>query len=30
MEKLGFRSRVDIVRYAIDRGWLPEPGDNVN
>jgi DNA-binding NarL/FixJ family response regulator len=25
MEKLGFRSRVDIVRYAIDRGWLPQP-----
>ena len=22
MEKLGLRSRVDIVRYAIDRGWL--------
>jgi DNA-binding NarL/FixJ family response regulator len=28
MEKLGFRSRVDIVRYAIDRGWLPQPGEN--
>jgi DNA-binding NarL/FixJ family response regulator len=22
MEKLGLRSRVDIVRYAVDRGWL--------
>jgi DNA-binding NarL/FixJ family response regulator len=22
MEKLGLRSRVDIVRYAMDRGWL--------
>jgi DNA-binding NarL/FixJ family response regulator len=22
MEKLGLRSRVDIVRFAIDRGWL--------
>jgi DNA-binding NarL/FixJ family response regulator len=28
MEKLGFRSRVDIVRYAINRGWLPQPGEN--
>jgi DNA-binding NarL/FixJ family response regulator len=24
MEKLGFRSRVDVVRYAADRGWLQE------
>jgi DNA-binding NarL/FixJ family response regulator len=30
MDKLGFRSRVDIVRYAIDRGWMPEPGDRLN
>lgn len=30
MEKLGFRSRVDIVRYAIDRGWLPQPGENTD
>ena len=22
MEKLGFRSRVDVVRYAMDSGWL--------
>jgi DNA-binding NarL/FixJ family response regulator len=22
MEKLGFRSRVDVVRYAADQGWL--------
>ncbi len=22
MEKLGFRSRVDVVRYAMDKGWL--------
>jgi DNA-binding NarL/FixJ family response regulator len=22
MEKLGFRSRVDLVRYAVGRGWL--------
>jgi DNA-binding NarL/FixJ family response regulator len=27
MEKLGLRSRVDIVRCAVDRGWLmPSPG----
>ena len=25
MEKLDFRSRVDVVRYAADRGWLGEP-----
>ena len=25
MEKLGFRSRVDVVRYAADQGWLQEP-----
>ena len=24
MEKLGFRSRVDVVRYAADQGWLRE------
>jgi len=24
MEKLGFRSRVDVVRYAASRGWLQE------
>ena len=24
MEKLGFRSRVDVVRYAADHGWLKE------
>ena len=22
MEKLGFKSRVDVVRYAVSRGWL--------
>jgi DNA-binding NarL/FixJ family response regulator len=22
MEKLGFRSRVDVLRYALDKGWL--------
>ena len=22
MEKLGYRSRVDLVRYAADQGWL--------
>jgi DNA-binding NarL/FixJ family response regulator len=22
MEKLGFRSRVDVIRYAMDNGWL--------
>jgi DNA-binding NarL/FixJ family response regulator len=22
MEKLGLHSRVDIVRYAMDHGWL--------
>jgi len=25
MEKLGLRSRVDIVRHAMDRGWLDAP-----
>jgi len=25
LEKLGLRSRVDIVRYAMDRGWLTPP-----
>jgi DNA-binding NarL/FixJ family response regulator len=25
LEKLGIRSRADIVRYAIQRGWLQEP-----
>ena len=24
MEKLALRSRVDIVRYAIERGWMRE------
>jgi len=24
MEKLGFHSRVDVVRYAADQGWLKE------
>jgi DNA-binding NarL/FixJ family response regulator len=24
MEKLGFRSRVDVVRYGADQGWLKE------
>ena len=24
MEKLGFRSRVDVVRYAMDKGWLSD------
>ncbi len=24
MEKLGLRSRADLVRYAIRRGWLHE------
>jgi DNA-binding NarL/FixJ family response regulator len=23
-EKLGLRSRADLVRYAIDQGWLAE------
>ena len=22
MDKLGFRSRVELVGYAVDRGWL--------
>jgi DNA-binding NarL/FixJ family response regulator len=22
MEKLGYRSRVELVRYAADQGWL--------
>jgi len=26
MEKLGLRSRVDIVRYAVDHGWLSPKG----
>lgn len=26
MEKLGLRSRVDIVRHASERGWLTPPG----
>jgi len=25
MEKLGFRSRAEIVRYALQQGWLQEP-----
>jgi DNA-binding NarL/FixJ family response regulator len=24
MEKLGFKTRVDVVRYAAGKGWLPE------
>jgi DNA-binding NarL/FixJ family response regulator len=24
MEKLGFKTRVDVVRYAASKGWLPE------
>ena len=24
MEKLGFHSRVDVVRYAAEQGWLGE------
>jgi len=24
MEKLGFRTRVDVVRHAISKGWLPD------
>ncbi len=24
MEKLGFHSRVDVIRYAADKGWLTE------
>ena len=24
MEKLGFKSRVDVVRHAASKGWLPE------
>jgi DNA-binding NarL/FixJ family response regulator len=28
MEKLGLRSRVDIVRHAMDRGWLAPPAKN--
>jgi DNA-binding NarL/FixJ family response regulator len=24
VEKLGLRSRADLVRYAIERGWLDE------
>lgn len=28
MEKLGLRSRVDIVRHAMDRGWLVPPAKN--
>ena len=26
MEKLGFHSRVEVVRYAADQGWLTEQG----
>ena len=26
MEKLGLKSRVDIIRVAAERGWLPAPG----
>ena len=29
VEKLGLRSRVDIVRYAADQGWTAEKGDGV-
>ncbi len=25
MEKLGFQSRVELVRYAVNKGWLSEP-----
>ena len=25
MEKLGLKSRTDVVRYAAQRGWLSEP-----
>ena len=25
MEKLGFRTRVELVRYAVSKGWLEEP-----
>ena len=24
MEKLGFKSRVDVVRHAASKGWLPD------
>jgi len=24
MEKLGFKTRVDVVRYAANRGWLTD------
>ncbi len=26
LEKLGFRSRTDLVRYALQRGWLSSEG----
>jgi len=26
MRKLGFRSRIDVVRYAVLKGWLQDPG----
>ncbi len=25
MEKLGFRSRVDVIRFAVSKGWLSDP-----
>jgi DNA-binding NarL/FixJ family response regulator len=27
LEKLRLRSRVDIVHYAMERGWLISPGN---
>jgi two-component system, NarL family, response regulator NreC len=27
LEKLGMRSRVDIVRYVVRRGWLSDPDE---
>lgn len=27
LEKLGVRGRIDIVRYAVTRGWLADPGE---
>jgi DNA-binding NarL/FixJ family response regulator len=25
MEKLGFRSRVEVIRFALSKGWLSPP-----
>ena len=25
MEKLGFRNRVEVIRFALCKGWLNEP-----